>query len=174
MYSLVQIGVDTYYLAKIGCLWPANGGHAHVRKWAILFAGFMLNDSDMLAVGQETHTMSAWRFGEDEQTFYVSQTDIDRGVGYTQDDLGEPEWGIRHYAEPNLDNPAWTANYRQCCTAICWSSEVLGALILGLKDNWNWPALFDYQDRYNATETTYLFGSQFSREMWLAYRSNYP
>ena len=65
----------------------------------------MLNDPHMKEVGQwKTH------FQEDEQTFYVSQREVDitnspqwspdkRGgiiAPYTKEDIGMPDWGIRH------------------------------------------------------------------------------
>lgn len=247
---LIQIGIDYYGAAASGSIWPANGGHASGRKWPILFAGYMLNDATMLAVGSQTRTSSAWRFGEDEQTWTIAESDVGRAlescvtgtaaaggassitlaanppnnyelkdldiiitsgtgvgqrrtitgydggthvatvdstwstipstdsvyqvVGYEEGDVGVAEWGIRHYAEPNIDNPSWYAPYRRCCTAFAWGGEVLCAKILGLTDEWNWPALFDYVDRYVATETGgYDFESSFVKAMWNAYRGSY-
>lgn len=49
-------------------LWPANGGHSNGRKWPILFAGIMFDHSGMKEVDAA--------FGEDQQTFYVGDSDI--------------------------------------------------------------------------------------------------
>ncbi|MGD9365083.1 MAG: hypothetical protein PVH87_05260 [Desulfobacteraceae bacterium] len=61
-------------------------------------AGIVLDDAQMRSVG----ALNIF-FGEDAQTFYVSQTDIDMthspdpraaAVEYEQSDLGLPEWGL--------------------------------------------------------------------------------
>jgi hypothetical protein len=125
-------------------------------------------------------------FGEDGQTFYVSQQDITRTHDpdlrgcylseYEQNDLGLPEWGIVHSTNPTADNKAWCAIYRRCCTANAWAGFVLAAHIMDAKDLWAHDALFDYQDRYMATE---LLGTwtrcwdDFSEEMWDTYRASY-
>lgn len=65
----LQIGIDLYHLAlQHDHLWPANGGHSNGRKWPILFAGIMFDHSGMKNVDAA--------FGEDQQTFYVGDSDI--------------------------------------------------------------------------------------------------
>jgi len=75
---LVQLGIDLYGVVDNGGYWPNNGGHNQGRKWPILFAGQVLDDSDMLGIGSREKTGTSWRFQEDDQTFYVSQEDVDR------------------------------------------------------------------------------------------------
>jgi len=164
---LVQLGIDFCGIADAGGGWEADGGHSSGRKWAILYAGYLLGDAHMLAISQR-----GTAFGEDCQTFYVTQADVDRGVGYTSGQIGMAEWGIRHCFAPEQDNPDWDAPYRRCCTANAWVGEVLSARLLGLSDDWDHPALFDYQDRFMQTEPPGRFRSWslFAGAMWDAYR----
>jgi len=184
----IQIGIDMHGIIEAGgkANWTPGGGHASGRKLPILMAGHLLNYNAMKNIGQRTDVL----FGEDAQTFYVSQTDIDnthaenwdpdvrRGPAerYTLTDIGLPEWGIEHQTHPWYDNKAWSAYYRRCCTGNAWGGMILTVHIMGLKTSWNHDALFDYQDRYMNTEA---FGdwhrawSNFQESMWDTYRSNY-
>lgn len=181
----VQLGIDLFGIAQNGGAsnWVPNGGHTSGRKWPILFAGMVLDDAQMLSVG----TMNIY-FGEDAQTFYVSQTDIDMthspdpraaAVEYEQSDLGLPEWGIRHATMPAADNKNWSATYRRCCTTVAWNGFVLAAHIMGAKTLWNHDALFDYQDRYMQVTAEdgdfpgWRSWSDFTEEMWDTYRGSY-
>ena len=187
----VQLGIDLYGVMEDGGdqNWLGNGGFGSGRKWPILFAGVILNDSDMMNVGQRTEVS----FGEDEQTFYVSQAEIDitnndeiwrpdnrsgPAEPYTVVDIGLPEWGVFHASQPVQDNRAWVSDpYRRCCTANSWSGFVLAAHIMGLKDSWNNDSLFDYQDRYMSIEPygeyTRDWSGGFLENMWDTYRANY-
>jgi hypothetical protein len=150
----------------------------------------MLDDADMYDVGFKPKTLTSWRFGEDDQTFYVTQADIDLQHGwqgtpgapcghevgfvdYEQSDLGIPEWGSSHYSYPAHDRKNWDACYRQCCTADAWLGFVLAARILDQQAQWNHDALFDYQDRYMVTEPSWRSWTVFSEDMWDTYRSQY-
>ncbi len=88
---------------------------------------------------------------------------------------GDPEYGIRHYAEPVNDNHAFTQSvYRQCCTANAWPGYILAARALGLQDEWDHDALFDYTARYMNTMTgTFRCWSEFTEDMWDTYEANY-
>ena len=182
----VQLGIDLYGIVLDGGdnNWPANGGHASGRKWPIMFAGLVLGDAAMAHIGS-----SGVAFGEDGQTFYVTQQDIDRDhhpdersceLEYAQTDLGLPEWGIVHDSNPVADNKNWTTVYRQCCTAHAWGGFVLSALIMGKRGNWNHEPLFDFMDRYMAVELI-INGqgawtrqwSDFAENMWDEYRDDY-
>ena len=89
------------------------------RKWPILFAGLMLNDSRMKGIDNQSIA-----FGEDEQTFYVAETSpgvYNNGHGnYNSSHLGMPEWGIKHTTNQRDDDVNWSATYRTCCTANSW------------------------------------------------------
>jgi hypothetical protein len=156
LVSLVQMGIDFAGIADNGGGWPANGGHHLGRKWPILFAGLMLNDEHMKSVG-------TWktRFHEDEQTFVVSQAEVDltnspnwkpdkRGgnpTPYTKDDIGTPEWGIGHKENPAADNKEWATPYRSI-NGTAMPGMVLAARLMKAEQAWNHPPLFAYIDRY--------------------------
>jgi len=186
LLNLVQYGIDLAGIADAGGYWPADGGHALGRKWPILFAGAMLNDKHLLNAGQwET------RFQENEQTFYVSQAEVDITNGpswkpdkrapvvpYTAEDIGLAEWGIRHAYTPEADNKDWGATYREVNGAVI-PGFALAARLMGLKEAWNHNAFFDYCDRYMQWfegESPKLSNQPqpFLREMWRTYRPTAP
>jgi len=87
----VQLGIDLYGIIEAGGkdIWAPDGGHASGRKWPILFAGIMLNDTNMKAIGGKSGDylyMNGYgagnspsdyiHFGEDDQTFYVGSADV--------------------------------------------------------------------------------------------------
>lgn len=75
---LVQRGIDLWgvyqdYREKgTQFPWPPDGGHSSGRKWAILFAGRLLDDTAMLGVGTTPE-----QFHEDAQAVYLTQEMID-------------------------------------------------------------------------------------------------
>jgi len=174
--GLVQYGLDNYGRIQAGGRWWADGGHNHGRKLPVVLASLALNDSDILnAVDGTEHNN---RFQEDCTTWYVSEADIGRehrGDPYTIDMVGWPEWGIRHCSYPERDNASWdNATYRYV-----GAQYVPNALAMMLIPNgsgvdaWNWPAFFDYADRFRATGNpgSGAWGmSAFTRNMWDAYR----
>lgn len=186
LIRFVQIGIDNFGIVREGLrAWAADGGHSSGRKWPILFAGLLLNDTDMKNIGQKSGDYlysngygpgnsppDYIHFGEDDQTFYVSQADVnianeihDGHLGhyypndnndypeYSSEEIGMPEWGIVHADEPWKDGNTWSAAYRCSSTAVAWPGFVLAARIMGANtpELWNHPALFDYMDRYMAT-----------------------
>jgi hypothetical protein len=178
LISFVQIGIDFGAIADNGGGWPSNGGHHMGRKWPILFAGLMLNDEHMKNAGQ-------WKtpFQEDLDTFYVSQTEVDITHGgswapdkrapsraYEKENIGLPEWGIRHAKDPAADNLDWTATYRPI-NNVGYTGWVLAAQIMGQKQAWNHDPLFDYADRIAAVDPG-SFSTSFVANMWKSYRAN--
>ncbi|MHC4681340.1 MAG: InlB B-repeat-containing protein, partial [Planctomycetota bacterium] len=187
----VQLGIDLYGIILDGGSdnFVNNGGHSSGRKWPILFAGLMLNDREMKEIGMksgsylysdghgaENKPPGYIHFGEDDQTFYVSDDDIyeppyqehTRGgftyyghgilskrrdyLEYRQHHKGMPDWGIVHVTDRNQDGLDWDTAYRHWCTANSWCGYVLAAHIMGAKDLWNHNALFDYMDRFMEVE----------------------
>jgi len=164
------------------------GGQGSGRKFPILFAGRLLGDSQKLNIGVthpsgffgNNHPNNRSQFGEDCQTFYVQQTSP--GVynwgygGYDASWLGRAEWGNGHTHMPNLDNSNWNHDsYRRCCTANAWNASVLVARVMGLRDEWNHQALFDYTDRFALIEPvgwTRSWSAWVGR-MWDLYRPQY-
>jgi hypothetical protein len=196
----VQLGIDNFGIVENGATntWSNDGGHASGRKWPIVFAGLMLDDNDMKTMNNGTGEYV--HFGEDDQTFYVTQSTIDITNGptwdpdtradtvpYTTAQIGMPEWGIRHYTAPSRDNMAWGATYRTCCTATAWPGFVLAAHLMGAVELWDHDALFDYMDRYMAIaggdpdpfgytvpgeSAGYRSWSSFAENMWDTYRDS--
>jgi len=197
LINYIQLGIDLYSIVTAGGGWYNDGGHANGRKWPILFAGILLGDTAMKNIGT-TDT----NFGEDMQTFYVEQSDIDITTGgtwnpddrnpnpntvYTTEMIGMPEWGIRHGSNPEMSDSSWTAMYRECCTNFTAKGIVLAAHVMGAKVLWNHDALFDYQDRYEAImkgeqdpfgytvpdEGAGYYTGGFVGAMWDEYREDY-
>ena len=179
---IAQIGIDYYGLLKNGSTWPANGGHQLGYKLPILVAGLLFNDNEMLNVGKQ-YAASSNTFQEDCNHFYIDQRAVDISNGptwtpdtravltpYTVQDIGKPEWGIRHCSKPSSDNADITATYR----GINGPPDMgygLAAMILGLRGAWNHEPFFDYLDRWYTWSGA--FSSSFERQMWETYRSNY-
>lgn len=184
--KLVQIGIDFFGNVENGCYWEGVGGHGSGRKLPILFAGALLHDADMLDVGHDYPSVRnlngtyTTHFGEDCQTFYVQQTSssqINWGYGgYIGSDIGIPEFGFSHVHSPNSDDKTWQGDpYRRCCTANAWIGGVLCARMMGLVDEWDHPALFDYMDRFTTTEPAgwTRSWSAWCGRMWDLYRPQY-
>jgi hypothetical protein len=197
----VQLGIDFYGIVQDGgrSNWVNNGGHAGGRKWPILFAGLVLDDPNMTDIGQRSgdylysegcgpgnEPPDYVHFGEDDQTFYVTAEDVEmthssewrpdsrdaERIPYESEDIGLPEWGIRHATDPYRSNKFWQTAYRRVSSP-AWGGFVLAAQIMGAKELWNHDALFDYKDRYMKVEVKLRETSRFVENMWDAYRANY-
>ncbi len=65
---MIQVGIDYYGLLQAGRKWPTDGGHFTRAKLPIVFAGYMLGNSDMINVG----SLRSWgTFQEDCNWFYT-------------------------------------------------------------------------------------------------------
>ena len=197
----VQLGIDLYGVVRDGGRknWTGMGGHASGRKWPILFAGLVLDDPNMKSVaaksgdylysdgyGPGNEPPDYIHFGEDDQTFYVTQADVDathtpqwnpdsrdvQKIPYEVEDIGLPEWGIVHATDPHRSNKLWETAYRQVSSP-GWGGFVLAAHIMGANDVWNHDALFDYTDRYMKVAADWRQTSKFVADMWDAYRGDY-
>jgi hypothetical protein len=183
LVRLVQYGLDIYGSARLGAVWPAGGGHNQGRKMPMLLAGAVLGDSNILSYADGRKLL----FQEDRQTFYVTQADVGRAlytgdgrprVPYIQSDVGLAEWGEKHSQEPQWDGRNWDSYYRTVSSSST-VGHVLTARLMGLKDVWNWPAIFDYNDRYWSIEGSRAGGgansiSSFVAAMWKSYRNADP
>ncbi len=197
----VQLGIDLYGILQDGGRenWKNAGGHASGRKYPILFAGLLLGDPDLVNVGKKSGDYLYSEvygpgnapedyiyFGEDDQTFYVSQADVDithspqwnpdyrdvQMIPYERGDIGLPEWGISHASEAESSNKFWDTAYRNVSSP-CWGGMVLAAHIMGIKDLWNHDALFDYVDRYMQCAVERRQTDRFIERMWDSYRSEF-
>jgi len=171
----VQLGIDNFGIIQSGGknVWEPDGGHCSGRKWPILFAGLMLNNAEMINIGQKSgdYLYSTGHgpgnlppdyvhFQEDGQTFFVKQSDVDIAThyyppervnlpGYSSSEINMPEWGIRHSTFPSWDGNAWNVTYR-ALNAYSWIGFVLSARIMNAITAWNNKALFEYEDRHMA------------------------
>ncbi len=162
----VQYGIDLFGCVKAGYGWPAFGGHRSGRKMPIVFAGILLDDASM------KHVSATYpdQFGEDMQTVDVSRIP----GGYTQAWNGAKviyggHYGVKSDGTPvspglygpyeqlapsNTNWPLLNGNeqlgesYRRCCTSLSWIGEALAIRVLGGMPIWNYPAFFDYADRW--------------------------
>ncbi len=183
LIRLVQYGIDIYGSARLGAVWPAGGGHNHGRKMPLLLAGTVLSDPDILSYGDGRRLV----FQEDRQIWYVTQADVGRPLYmgdrrpremYLPTDVGVAEWGEKHFPEPRWDGRNWNSYYRTIVGASV-IGHVLTARLMGLVETWNWPATFDYLDRYWTHEHRNVSRGAnsiqpFVAGMWSAYRHSAP
>jgi len=152
LISLVQYGIDIHGIIQDGGAWNADGGHNPGRLAPLFIAAMTFNDADMKA---NLDASTSKKFQEYQQTFYVAQSDIDlthSGVkppytDYTQNELGMPEWGIRHSSSPTTDNKQWDAAYRDISGGVAQAPAIVIYLMNG-GSVINWPALSDYAERH--------------------------
>jgi hypothetical protein len=160
--SLVQRGID-YYFNTINIPNNQTNKSSSVRKFLILFAGAILQDSNMLSVGFSLPTTlyGTNLFKEDLQTFTVESTgsSVNYGYGaYAASDVGLPEWGVKHWDDPSLDSASWVnvssygSDLRRFFTMRNWGGYLLASKIMGLQYAWNHPHLFSYFNRYYEKE----------------------
>jgi hypothetical protein len=161
---LVQYGIDLYGCLQAGVSWPAFGGHHSGRKFPIIFAGIMLNNSGMKSVA--AHFPLA--FGEDMQSVYIDKipgnykhawqgatviygghygvkpdgTPISPGLYGPYEQLQPKDWPLLNR------NEQLGEAYRRCCTSVSWVGEALTIRLLNGLSIWNYPDFFDYVDRW--------------------------
>jgi hypothetical protein len=192
LIATVQYAIDLYGVlgngpinGKEGYYWYNSGGHNQGRKLPLLIGGLVLNHSGMLAAVNAENGNNLL-FSEDQQTFYVSQTEIDRSVAdddedqvdYTTADIGLAEWGIRYWDGPaNYLNADWGSRYRTV-TGNVYVVTSLAVRMMNAKEQWGWPAMFDYSDRYFSIQgeavSDSLFGNSIdtsAAELWNTYRN---
>jgi len=211
MTGLCQIGIDFYGVLTNGgtANWIGMGGHACGRKWPILFTGLVLGDATMQAAGDKSGDYiydsghgpgdlpaDYCHFGEDDQTFYVAQIDIDATastppwnhdyrdtceVPYLAGDIGTAEWGIIHSEYPSQSNNCQGTEYREL-VSYSEMATALGAMIMGAQTLWNHDPFFEYIDRYMtltapggawATSRRYGIGGVWDATMWDTYSAQY-
>ncbi|NLF32845.1 MAG: hypothetical protein GX591_18400 [Planctomycetes bacterium] len=180
--GLVQYGIDTSGVAKVGGSWNWGGGHTSGRKWPMVFASLMLDDPALREVPDTCV------FHEDAQTYY--------GTGWA----GQTAlyWMVQHHGQRDRyeekSPEQWTRwdrsseSYRLCCNGRAWAGTALAARLCGAVAAWNHDAFFDYVDRTMAAEDAYaahrgrhrrpdMEGGTFDPfvdAMWRAYREQAP
>lgn len=184
LINFVQTGIDLYHMSLLSNNWPGEGGHANGRKWPILFAGIMLNNSAM--------KNPTCRFGEDDQTYYGVTASRNPGQQYVA------YWGANCSSSyqangctgggtkdcrPSAKNGDACQDYRNCCTSYTWVGYALAAQLMGAEGIWNHGAFFDYVDRWMGYGNDPRVGSgdwvqpgetstSFISSMWNTYRSS--
>lgn len=127
LINFIQYGIDLYGVCRAetgNVTWPGGGGQSSGRKWPVLFAGIMLADTDgMMAIGDKSGDYARTNgefsstsrvgptlpddyihFGEDDQTFYVTQEEIEAHAAYYHNQ--NPE-----YEPPNGEQVVDEADY---------------------------------------------------------------
>jgi hypothetical protein len=171
---LVQYGIDLYGCVQAGYGWPAFGGHRSGRKFPVILAGILLDDSGMKNVSATYPD----QFGEDMQTLYINQ--LPPAGTYQQAWQGATVIYGGHYGvhaadsspvSPGLYGPyeqLQPANwpiltppgeqlgeaYRRCCTSVSWVGEALAIYLANGESTWNYPAFFDYVNRWMTEDDT--------------------
>ena len=121
--GLIQHGIDLYGTAMAGGYWNEGGGHSSGRKWPILFASLMLNNSVL------NDLPATAIFQEDAQTYYgkgwfgqtvLWQMIFHHGKRDTYEDKPPTEW---------LQWDKTSESYRNCCTSSAWVGTALAARI---------------------------------------------
>jgi len=165
----VQYGIDLYGCVQAGYGWPAFGGHRSGRKLPIVFAGILLNNDGMKNVSATYPN----QFGEDMQTVYVNKipggytkawqgATVIYGGHYGVTTSGTPVSAGLYGPYEQLQPAAWPLlsgeqlgeAYRRCCTSVSWVGEALTMHILKSESVWNYPAFFDYVDRWMTEDDT--------------------
>jgi len=175
---LTQVGIDFYHnwLSNVGSI--HGGGFGHGRKWPILFAGIMLNNSDMKNPPlYNPENSRLYKFVEDRYTSY--------GASTAEYPNRKPIWGVDcengdrgPCRDPNGLVDA-TSNYRACCSVLTWVGQALAARIMNAIELWNHNVFFDYVDRWvtepeswreGGDPAVWGFGSRFIQNLWETYR----
>jgi hypothetical protein len=117
LIHIVQLGLDYGHIIARGGVWGNDGGHNNGRLAPVLLAGKVLGDATLLGYCSASQN----KFSEFQQTFFVTQADVDRShtgingytsYGYASADIGKPEWGATHHTVPAYDNDRWDTPYR--------------------------------------------------------------
>ena len=195
LIGFVQVGIDEFSVHdEVNFAWDtwlANGQVNPGRKFPILFAGMILNDYEMLNISDSGvegvgHGNPGYlAFQEDEQTFYVTEENVNISnlpgwdpvfnpggaiTPYSDLEIGLPEWGYRHAADIYYDNYDWYAAYKS--SSMYWGGFVLAAHIMEMKDLWKHDALFDFMDRF-VEDGPFSLSPDWNSEMWNLYRADY-
>jgi len=176
--GLTQVGIDYYHISLLAPnLWEVIAGQNFGRKFPILFAGHMLENSEML-----NHPATGW--SEDTSTYYGTDVTPNQTLWTGWAGGAEPPWtfpnppgsaNVLYNYMAGLDNqgrlwhhefvaPAgwddspfpsngnqypWDKHegYRRMSMPAL-PGQALAARILGLKAAWGHDAYFDYVDRW--------------------------
>jgi hypothetical protein len=155
LVGLVQYAIDNQGIIDDGGSFPADGGIFCGRLTSHLIASMVLNDTGMRTA------MGADKFQETQQTFYVTQQDVDDtqlvypGKSYTvyqmtQEDLNKPQWGVRASSPSHrlYISDGWDEDYRDIAGGVLLEPALIMHLLnaRGFVDESG--SLFDYAQRH--------------------------
>lgn len=171
IYKIIQIGIDLYHTALIASgLWEPDGGYNIGRKFPIVFASKMLNNSSMSSITYRNQEDEGCYYGEDVTPSQALWTGWQNsGHKYASnvlymlepglDTIGNP-WYHENYhpsgwdTSPFPNNPAspqypWDKHdpYRRL-VAYALIGQAMVSYAFGLKPLWNHDAYFSYVDRW--------------------------
>jgi hypothetical protein len=186
LIGLVQYGIDISGIRAKGGRWYDTGGHNVGRLSPLLVAAAVLNDAEL----KNQCAGSGLGFSEYCQTFFVSQSDVDRTrytadgrprLPYTSADIGKPEWGETHNDNPTRDGNNWNAFYRDICGGQL-TAPAMAARVMGLRGVCAWEPLFLYQERHLNYEQGSSYAGEFNsnptptfhRQFYNAHKNAFP
>ena len=167
LIGYVQCGLDNFGVLEKGGVWYNDGGQNVGRLAPLIVAAGVLNDASLKAMIDGTKK----KFQEYQGTFFVSQADVNltNRVGtngqavyqYLAQDIGKPEWGIRHTGNPEKDNNFWGAEYRDI-NGSTHTATTMAARVMGLRSTCNWEPLFQYAERFVNYEQSSGYKGEFA------------
>lgn len=155
LVNYTQAGIDWYYMLKGGVHWWANGGHLEGRKLPILFAGIVLDNSE---IKNAVHDASLDQFGENGGT-YFSPASGRALYGQTRTG-GSPTYywqnivfdsGSRTQSDPYqfIDGGQRPGrSYQGAVLSQPWKGTALAVRLLDAVDVWNYAPFMEYSDRW--------------------------
>jgi len=156
LVPFVQVGIDLWGMVRAGYPgWQAHGGHHQGRKMPIVFAGFMLNDPDMMSPRKKYPDVL---FTSDTQTMFGKSWTGAKVVyaGHMGKD-GHPTdpdnpryagWGAYEHLRPSEWVSDLGESYRRCCTSNSWVGAATAIRILHMEKIWDHDAFPAYVDRW--------------------------
>ncbi len=174
LYRAVQAGIDlfsVYESANGSALWAQSGGlggHGSGRRWPIIFAGHMLDASEMAGL--------EWPVGSEDAQLHIFPSNInwDGRPGWANWSSGQAAWHERAAFTPSSQSN-WS--YLTCCNGNAWIGAALAARLIGAQPRWGNQLFFEFCDWYAATAKA-QFGpdawqwgfTSFLRDMWDEHR----
>jgi hypothetical protein len=182
LYGLIQYGIDLHGMVELGAHYNEGGGITSGRKWPILFAGLMLDDSSF------TPDMRRTVFHEDAQTYYGQGWDGRKALWQLVWHHGTRQPYQQKAPGSWSDWDQTSEDYRTCCTVRAWVGEGLAALLMGAKAEWNHNAFFDNIEEWMRKDDPYAANRQghprppeetstfdpFADAFWALHRSDVP
>jgi len=152
LIGLIQHGIDAYGVIDAGRREYRSG-----CKWPIVFAGILLDEPEMIDVGQIA------LFHEDQKTYYgegwAGQKALFQNLFHTMPAL--PYEHKMPETWTSVDNPETGSNDRKSegyrsVNLTAWPATALVVRLMGLVKEWNHDAFFDYIDRVMSAEDPYV------------------